>query len=326
LVIRNFIILLIDLIFGALIGLELKFSLLGQLFIEPYRSLMPAGWGILFLLWLLVQIPVVKKAVWPALGAIIGLAVAAIIPLWENLPAIHLETIFGPALSLIFILLATVFVSLPLERAEALSNYLPVLRSKRIIIHSPAGPFWLLFSIALGIIGGVTLYHHWIPSAFLIFVSSPELFRLIFYVLFASLSGYLTLSPGWGAFSVALFVFSTEFTFQFLYTAYASLREMVWEFAGIFLDPARVIAPLAFIVVSFLWGWASGRYARNRQALKEARLEAQVEKGPEAPPPSQENLQIEAPNPPSLKNCPSCGASIDPEAVFCPKCGFKQEG
>lgn len=321
-VIRNFIILCIDLIFGALIGLELKFSFLGQLFIEPYRSLFPACWGVLFLLWLLIQITVIKKSIWPAIGGILSLAVAALIPLWEKLPLIILDEVYGPALGAFFLLLSTLLISLPLERIQGMSNYLSIAREKRIAVHSSSGPFWGLFSLALGIIAGITLYYHWIPSVFLTFDKSPELFRLIFYVFFASLSGYLTLSPSWGAFSAALFVFSTEFTFQFLYSAYASFREVIWEFAGIFLDPSRIVAPLAFLIVSFLWGWVSGSYSRIRHILREAKFEARIEE--EVPSIPEETSKIEGENPQNLKTCVSCGAQIDSQAVFCPMCGAKQ--
>ncbi|MGB9833560.1 MAG: zinc ribbon domain-containing protein [bacterium] len=321
-VIRNLIILLIDVIFGALVGLELKFSLLGKLFIEPYRSLMPAAWGVLLFLWLLAQIPVMRKWWWPALGALLSLIVAAIIPLWEKLANIDPGQLYAPSIALLLLLGAVILSAVPVEKSFSLAHYAPIARSKRITLHSAPGPYWLIFSLALGIIFGITLYHNWIPSRFLSFLNSPELLRLTLYLFYAALSGYISLSPGWGAFSSALFVFTTEFTFQFLYTAYASFQQLVWEFTGIFMDPARVSAPITFLLLAFIWGWFAGHYSRTSLILKEAKVEAELEI--EAPGILEGSSKLEEQKPEEKKTCQSCGASIDPQAQFCPSCGAKQ--
>ncbi|MGB9553916.1 MAG: hypothetical protein ACPL7L_06030, partial [bacterium] len=260
-VIRNIIILLIDGILGGLVGLELKFALLGKLFIEPYRSLMPAAWGLILFFWLLGQIPVMRKWWWPVLGSFLSLIAAACVPLGNQLFNLTPELLYTPAVSLVLVLLSVILAAVPVEKSLALQKYLQEAKSRKIVVHSIAGPFWLLFSLVLGIIFGVALYHNWIPSKFLSFFGSSELFRLILYVFFAALSGFISSSPGWGAFSSFFFVLGTEFTFLFLYTAYAFLQQLYWEIGAIFLDPARISAPLAFLLVSFIWGWFVGYYS-----------------------------------------------------------------
>ena len=324
-IVRNLIILLTDGILGGMVGLELKFALLGKLFIEPYHSLMPVAWGLILFLWLLVQIPVMRKWWWPTLGSLLSIVVATGIVLGDQWRSLNLELIYTPAIALVLLLLSVIFAAVPVERSSALQPYLPEVKSKKIRISSPAGPFWLLFSLVLGIIFGITLYHNWIPLKFLSFFNSPELFRLILYVFYAALSGFISISPGWGAFSSFMFVLGTEFTFLFLYTAYASLQQLYWEIGAIFLDPARVSAPAAFLVISFIWGWFVGHYSHLSLVLKEAKLETELETQIKAdiPQVQEEGKELAEPQP-EKKICKSCGASIDKEAQFCPMCGAKQ--
>jgi len=320
---RNLIIILIDGILGALVGLELRFSLLGKLFIEPYRSLMPAFWGVLFLLWLLVQIPVTRQWWWSALGAVVGLLVAGAIPIAQKFPSLDWLRLLPSLISLALLLLAVLFAGIPVQTSYRLASYLTIVKTRKITVRSYAGPYWLIFSVVLGVILGVAIYQSWIPASYSSFLTSPELFRLMLYVFFASLSGYISVSAGWGAFSAGLFVFFSEFTFQFLYTAYTSWQQLLWEVGGIFVDPSRFSAPLVFVIIAFLWGWLSGHYSRLALVLKEARVEPKKELELA---PAQEKISPETEGTEEQrKSCGSCGASIRTDAAFCPFCGAKQD-
>lgn len=356
---RNLVILVLDALLGLLMGLEMKLSLLGQLFIEPYHSLFPAFWATIALLWLFLQIPIFRSWLWSLFGGLVTFGVAIITPLLMGFP-ISPEAGISTILALLFILAAIFISSRQAQTADRLSR-LYNQSGKKIPVFSTVGPYWLLLSIVLGIICGIALYYSWIPTAYLTFISSPEIFRMAVYFFFASLSGIICLSPTWGGFSGALFPFFTEFTYLLLYTTFASLQQFLWEVGGIFIDPARFTMPLIFIVLSFIGGWMAGRYSRRRYILVEIKKETELEKkraeevklAPEGIPQIEEvKEEIKEGAPQGEVNeevkevtkeetgeertqegevtkgeaqitCPACGENVSKSASFCPSCGQK---
>lgn len=316
---RNIIILLLNAALGALVGLEMKYSLLGKLFIEPYRGWMVTFFFALFLLWALISILITRKWSWSVGGGALALLFAGGIAKGESLLILPSSSWITFALVLFFVIVGIFIASFYAEASSALSGYLMHARRQKVSISSSAGPFWFLLSVILGIIAGISLYNAWLPSEYLSLFSSPESFRLAFYLFFATLGGFLTLSAAWSALSAFFFIFACEFTFMILYIAYASLTQLFSEIALVFLDPARITMPLVMLLVGTLWGGCSGHFIHRFFYLREGKREAEMEKLTLAAMPS------EGQGPPTSVSCPACGREIPSDAQYCTSCGQKLE-
>lgn len=339
---RNIMILLIDLALGALMGLEIRLSLLGKLFVEPFHHWMPALFFALLVLWILLSLVITRRWTWTLGGATLALLAATAIPLFDQLALVTVDQWISLLLFFLFVLVSTFLVSFFAEYGHRLIPFRQAARQSRVKLHSPAGPFWFLFSLAAGAIFAITLYNNWIPQTYVSFLGSTESFRLAFYLLFGTIGGILTVSPGWAALSAFIFVFFSEFLYLFFYTAYASLGQMLSSLTNLFIDPYRITAPAAILVVSTLWSLAAGGYTQRYFLLREVKREegrttplttelnpVQQEIGT-APVETAESVVSD--NLPIseeiavLLPCPNCGRILEKEARYCPGCGVERVG
>ncbi len=316
---RNIIILLLNAALGALVGLEMKYSLLGKLFIEPYRGWTAVFFFALFLLWALISILITRKWSWSVGGGALAVLIAGGIVKGESILNLPLASWVTFSLVLFFVIVAIFIASFFAQISSLLSGYSLNARKQKVMVSSTAGPFWFLLSLILGIIAGISLYNAWLPSEYLTLFSSPESFRLAFYVFFATLGGFLTLSAAWSALAAFFFVLASEFTFMILYIAYTSLTQLFSEIALVFLDPARITMPLVMLVVATLWGGCSGYFIHRYFYLREGRREAEIEK-------ISLTLQTkEAEEAPAFRSCQSCGVANGLDSQYCTSCGQKLE-
>jgi hypothetical protein len=276
-ILRNLIILLIDVALGVFWALESKFAYLGNLFVEPYRSWMGVFLFALVIIWTLLSILITRRWWWASLGvAFLLLAFGAIMFLFP--PAAGLAALPNYLVVLVAILVSSFLVSYYAEHAGHLLGYLVPAHKHQVTIQTAAGPFWLIFSLILGFLNALSLYYGWLPTAQVTFLGSALIFRFAMYILFATLGGLLTLSAWWNALASFFFVFISEFLNLFLYTTYASLSQLAAEFAGVFVDPARVLLPALMVVLCALWGLAAGYYAQRYFFLKEGKRAAELER------------------------------------------------
>jgi hypothetical protein len=337
---RNIMILLINLALGALMGLEIRLSLLGKLFVEPFRQWMPVFFFALLILWILLSLVITRRWIWTLGGAILALLAATAIPLFDRLASVPIDQWISLLLFFLFVLVSTFLTSFFAEYGHRLIPFLQAARQSNAKLHSPAGPFWFLFSLATGAIFAITLYNGWIPQTYVSFLGSTESFRLAFYLLFGTIGGILTVSPGWAALSAFIFVFFSEFLYLFLYTAYASFGQMLSSLTGLFIDPYRITAPVAILVVSTLWSLAAGSYAQRYFLLREVRREksgtAPLVSELEAIQAEPVSASLEGANTSGSDNhplpeetsafspCPNCGRGLEKEARYCPGCGVER--
>ncbi len=276
-IIRNLIILLIDLGLGIFWALETKYAYFGNLFVEPYRSWMPVFCFILILLWTLLSILILRRWGWALLGLLFTFvaygAVTFVFP-----PTADLFNLVNFSTTLAVSLLSVFLVSFYAEHAAGLLGYMVQARKHQVTVQTAAGPFWFIFALILGFLNALALYYGWLPTNTITFLGSPQIFRLSLYLLFTTLGGLLTLSAGWSTLASFSFVFLSEFLTLFLYTTYASLNQLGAELAGVFVDPARVALPALMVFLCTLWGLAAGYYAQRYFFLKEGKRAAELEK------------------------------------------------
>lgn len=276
-IIRNLIILLIDLGLGIFWALESKYAYLGNLFIEPYRSWMAVFCFVLILLWTLLSILILRRWGWASLGLLLTfIAYGAVTFLFP--PTADLFNLVNYSTAFAAVLLSVFLVSFYAEHAAGLLGYMVQARKHQVTVQTAAGPFWFLFALILGFLNALALYYGWLPTASITFLGSPQIFRLSLYLLFATLGGLLTLSTGWSTLASFSFVFLSEFLTLFLYTTYASFSQLGAELAGVFVDPARVTLPALMVLLSTLWGLAAGYYAQRYFFLKEGKRAGELEK------------------------------------------------
>ena len=337
---RNIMILLIDLALGALMGLEIRLSLLGKLFVEPFLHWMPALFFALLVLWILLSLVITRRWIWTLGGTTLALLAAAAIPLFDQLALVTMDQWISLLLFFLFVLVSTFLTSFFAEYGHRLIPFRQAARKSKVKLHSPAGPFWFLFSLAAGAIFAITLYNGWIPQTYVSFLGSTESFRLAFYLLFGTIGGILTVSPSWAALSAFIFVFFSEFLYLFFYTAYASFGQMLSSLTSLFIDPYRITAPAALLVVSTLWSLAAGGYTQRYFLLREVKREEGrmaplvIELNPVQPEigiaPVEGARSVGTDNPllpeetAVLSPCPNCGRVLEKEARYCPSCGVER--
>jgi predicted RNA-binding Zn-ribbon protein involved in translation (DUF1610 family) len=337
---RNIMILLIDLALGALMGLEIRLSLLGKLFVEPFHHWMPVFFFALLILWILLSLVITRRWTWTLGGTTLALLAATAIPLFDQLMFTTMDQWISLLLFFLFVLVSTFLVSFFAEYGHRLVSLQQAARQSKVRLRSPAGPFWFLFSLAAGAIFAITLYNGWIPQTFASFLGSSESFRLAFYLLFGTIGGILTVSASWAALSAFIFVFISEFLTLFLFTAYTTFGQMLSSLSSLFIDPYRMTAPVIILVVSTLWSLAAGGFTQRYFLLREVKREqgritplvaevnlVQQEIGSE---PADGTRSASTDNPPIpeetsvLFPCPNCGRNLAKEALYCPSCGVEQ--
>ncbi|MEI6509344.1 MAG: hypothetical protein WCO14_00150 [bacterium] len=276
-IIRNLIILLINLGLGVFWALETKFAYFGNLFIEPYRSWMPVFCFALILLWTLLSMLILRRWGWTSLGLLFTFVAYGVVT-FLFVPTASLFNLVNFSTALAATLLSVFLVSFYAEHAAGLLGYMVQARKHQVTVQTAAGPFWFIFALILGFLNALALYYRWLPMDAITFLGSPQIFRLSLYLLFATLGGLLTLSTGWSTLASFSFVFLSEFLTLFLYTTYASFSQLGAELAGVFVDPARVTLPALMVFLSTLWGLAAGYYAQRYFFLKEGKRAGELEK------------------------------------------------
>ena len=108
---RNIMILLIDLALGALMGLEIRLSLLGKLFVEPFCHWMPALFFALLVLWILLSLVITQRWIWTLGGTTLALLAATAIPLFDQLALVTVDQWISLLLFFLFVLVSTFLVS-----------------------------------------------------------------------------------------------------------------------------------------------------------------------------------------------------------------------
>lgn len=333
-------ILLINLALGALMGLEIRLSLFGKLFVEPFRHWMPALFFVLLVLWILLSLVITRRWIWTLGGTTLALLAATAIPLFDQLALVTMDQWISLLLFFLFVLVSTFLTSFFAEYGHHLIPFQQAARQSKVKLHSPAGPFWFLFSLAAGAIFAITLYNGWIPQTYISFLGSTESFRLAFYLLFGTIGGILTVSPSWAALSAFIFVFFSEFLLLSFSIVYAPFGQILSSLTSLFIDPYRITAPAALLVVSTLWSLAAGGYTQRYFLLREVKREEGrmaplvTELNPVPPEigiaPVEGARSVVTDNPllpeetSVLSPCPNCGRVLEKEARYCPGCGVER--